>query len=153
VSALTISVSVEGLEFVAWEAVFRSKIAAAPAAFGLAADSGAAAGTLGAKRSRSVKVRTSESGESPDTLKLLAVILSSLSLAIGATQLGLNVHKDGSAPTKPATPVFVCRVEGEKGVTELRIEDSAIPSEAVLRKCIDQIGTPKKIRAVVPGRS
>jgi len=74
-------------------------------------------------------------------------VISALSLAVAAAQLGIKMHETG-ATQKVAAPTFVCKIEGSKGTRELRIEGAAIPSEAVLRKCLDDTGTPTKIKAL-----
>ena len=148
-SGITLAVSVEDLPFEAWGTEFQDRIAALPEALGLRSEVAAGAGTLGAKRRRSVKVRSAEPAGERDVIKVLGLVVSTLSLAVASAQFVMNQNE----PVQPPTgPVFVCRVEGPKGVHELRIEGAAIPSEVVLRKCIEATGTPTHVKGVAPKR-
>ena len=150
---LTIAVSVDGVDAPAWAPAFRDALAQAAGdlgvTVGVALDAKSGIGTLGARRGGGVKLTTQQQGGGGDAdtlLKLLGVVLSALSVAIGATQLGINLK--GGANAEPATPSFVCTIDGPGGQRELRIEGAAVPSEAVLRECLRHTGTPRSIKAV-----
>lgn len=148
-SDLAISVSVEGMDLASWEPAFRSALAHAPTAFGLTVSAMLPAGALGARRSGAVKVTGSAAGSTDGPIKVLGVLISALSLAVGATQLGLKLQ-EGHPPSAPAAPTFVCRIEGPQGAKELIVSGTAIPSEHVLRECLKATGTPTKLSAVPP---
>jgi len=145
-SDLAISVSVEGLGLAEWEAEFRSALDKAPGELGLRVGSTGGAGALGARRSGAVKV-TSSAGDLLDTsVKVLGVVLSSLSLAVASAQLNLNMEAKNT-PAAPPAPTFVCTIEGPQGVRQLVVTGAAIPSERVLRECLQATGTPRKVQA------
>lgn len=150
-SGITLAVSVEDLPFEAWGTDFHKRIAALPQDLGLSSEVSVGAGTVGAKRRPSVKVRSAEPAGERDVIKVLGLVVSSLSLAVASAQFVIN-QNGGDAVQPPPMPVFVCRVEGPKGVQELRIEGAAIPSEVVLRKCIAATGTPTHVKGIPPKR-
>ena len=115
-SELTIAVSVDGIEASAWAPAFRDAMAQAADGIDVAVDGvavdgvGAGVGTLGTRRGSGVKLTASQGGEGDALLKLVGLVLAALSVAIGATQLGLNLK--GHAAREPARPTFVCTIEG-----------------------------------------
>lgn len=143
---LAISVSVEGIDLAAWESAFRSALAKAPAELGLAVGSVSGAGAFSAKRSGALKVTGSGGDVLDTTVKVLGVLLSALSLAVAAAQLNLNMQPK-AAPAAPSAPTFVCTIEGPQGVRQLVVTGAAIPSEHVLRECLEATGTPTKVQA------
>jgi len=152
--ATTIAVSIEGVELVDWEASFRAGLAAQPGAAALAVDVPVRAGVLGGRRTPSVRVsRPADQGASAgDVVQMLGLVLSALSLTIAAMQFGRDLARPLTpTDTPPAPAPFVCRIEGARGAQELRI--AGIPSEAILRKCLDAVGTPVRVKVVAaPGR-
>ena len=156
-SELTIAVSVDGIEASAWAPAFRDAMAQAADGIDVAVDGvavdgvGAGVGTLGTRRGSGVKLTASQGGEGDALLKLVGLVLAALSVAIGATQLGLNLK--GHAAREPARPTFVCTIEGPGGQRELRIEGATMPSDAVLRECLRYTGVPSEINAAPHGPS
>lgn len=146
-SVITMAVSVEGLDFEDWGADFRIRLAASPQVLGLSSEVSSGAGALGAKRRPSVKVRAAEPSRQNGVIDILGVVISALSLAIAASQFYIQQNDQSEA-----SPDFVCRVEGPKGVHELRIHGAAIPPEAVLRMCLDATGTPTHVKAIASRR-
>jgi hypothetical protein len=149
VSNLSISVSVEGLDLSAWEGEFKSALSQAPANLGLTVSQVGGAAGLGARRSGAVKVKgaTVAGGDPLDTaVKVLGVVISALSLAVASANLDLN--REAKAQPVPAPgPTFVCTIEGPQGATQLLVTGAAIPSEHVLRACLNTTGMPTKIKA------
>ena len=151
-SELTIAITVDGLEASAWEPALRDALARQPGVIEgtveieteTAAEATSGIGALAAKRGGGVKLKAKQGGGDADAvLKLLGIVLAALSVAIGATQLGLNLK--GRAAPEPARASFVCTIEGPDGQRQLRIEGAAMPSEAVLRECLRHTGTPSRI--------
>ena len=141
-SAITMAVSVEGLIFEDWQGDFQAHLASSAHGFDISSEVAGAVGALGAKRLPSVKVRGTATSEHDGAIKVLGLVIASLSLAISAAQFVRQGerHPDG--------PVFDCHVTGPKGVHEIHIEGAAIPSEALLRKCLDATGVPTHVKAV-----
>lgn len=152
-SDLSISVSIEGLELAAWEDGFRAELAKASSDLGLKVAAVVGAGAIGARRSGAVRVRSDAASTDPLdlSLKILGVVLSALSLAVGAAQLGIKSH-GGDGPSHPPTPTFACTIQGPQGTKQLIVTAAAIPSEHVLRECLKATGVPTKITAA-PKRS
>jgi hypothetical protein len=149
-TATMVAVAIEGLELADWEAAFRAGLAAQPGGAALVVDVPLRAGALGARRSRSVRVSPAPGQRPGEALQVLGLVISALSLTIAAVQFGRDLAKPATTGVPPPPPPFVCRVEGPQGVRELRI--AGIPSEAVLRKCLDATGTPVRIKALPPPR-
>lgn len=84
-----------------------------------------------------------------EAAKILALVLSALSLSVASVQLGLRLQPGSADP--PARPAaqheLVCRIEGPLGSRELRLIGSEAPPEAVLRQCLDETGLPTSIQA------
>lgn len=149
--ATTIAVSIEGVELADWEAAFRTGLAAQPGAAGLTVEAAVRAGMLGGRRTPSVRVSrpAGQGAGAGDVVQMLGLVLSALSLAVAAMQFGRDLARPLTpTDTPPAPAPFVCRIEGARGVQELRI--AGIPSEAILRKCLDAVGTPVRVKVVPP---
>jgi hypothetical protein len=146
-SELSILISVDGVEFPRWDAAFRENLSKTPQ--GAHVDiqhAGGGTGSLGVRSGGQVRVRAKSDAADVDWTKVISVVLSALSLAVGSAQLALKLSEPHpvAAPDKQA---IVCEIVGTKGRATLRLETSGQVPEEILRQCLQQSGTPKRIQA------
>lgn len=145
-ASASLAVGVDGLEPSHWQTAFRDALAEQGAGDALPSAAPSARRRPG-RDPDTVQLRLPPASALDETVKLLGVVLAALSLAVASAQLVLRL-RERSAPPAPATPyVLVCRIEGPKGVRELRLEGGTPPPEAVLRECLAATGTPRSVRA------
>lgn len=137
-----ISIAAEGMDLPKWEREFRSAISQ-HTDLGATVLPSPAPGTFGARRGGNVKVKTDGAASEDKAIKVIAIILSTLSLSVAAVQLGITVHQVSNAKHSSVT----CTIEGPTGIRTLSIPQAGMVSEDLVRECLGQTGYPHHIKA------
>lgn len=138
-----ISISAEGTNLPDWERKFRSALSKHTNLEEITILPPHPPGAFGARRGGSVTVKTAGGASDDKAMKVIAIILSVLSLSVASVQLGLNVNELSAA--KPSS--VTCTIEGPTGTRTLYIAQAGIVPEDLVRACLGQTGYPRHIKA------